>query len=102
MNKFSNIVNHYLDEQGLTLRAFADELNEKMGEKNISHVSIANWREGRYEPSTDFLVLLILKYRDWRFDFALECLAAKDPEVWGTEGAIWKVRRGNEAALAES
>lgn len=95
MKKIQDIVERYMEFGQVKggLRGFADALNEEIDNK-ISHVAVANWLTGKNDPATDFLVLLILKYRDWRFDFGLECLAAKDAEVWGRpNGGIWKAGR---------
>ena len=103
-NPIAKIMAKYRKQYELTYRAFASALNEKI-ENKISHVAITNWEAGRNEPATDFLVLLILRYNDWRFDFSAECLAAKNPAIWGTDGAIWEAGRtmekrkeGDEAA----
>jgi hypothetical protein len=102
------VVQKYLTVTGMTLRAFADALTCGLshdGDTGPSHATVINWRDGKTEPPTDLLTLILLRWRDWRFDFALECLATKRPEVWGENGGIWRVarelRRENVALTAE-
>ena len=100
----AQIVRNYLEATGLTLRGFAEALTEKlMGDDDttLSHQSVMNWRDGKMEPSTDFLTLILLSYRDWRFDFALSCLGVKRPEVWGQDGGIWEIKAKAENKLCE-
>lgn len=94
--RISEITQRYLDKTGMTLRKFADELCQGLTldqDVCVSHVTVINWRTGRTEPGTDFLTLVLMNHRDWRFDFALECLMAKHPEVWGPNGGIWQVAK---------
>lgn len=83
-----HIVKKYI--AGRTIRSFADSLS--VNGTSISHATIINWRSGRTEPTTDYLVTLVTKTSDWRRDFALECLASKKPDVWGDKGSIWNIR----------
>ena len=84
------ITEFYQAKTGLTLRGFAESLNEKLVDTSVSHVSVGNWQRNQAEPATDFLTLVVMRYRDWRFDWALDCLAAKLPEVWGVPGGgVW-------------
>lgn len=94
MSKVSEVIDKYLQKTKISYREFSGALNESLVNASVTHVTVSNWKSGVYEPGTDFLVLMLLKYRDWRFDFALECLAAKEPDVWGVpNGGIWKVAR---------
>ena len=72
-----SIVADYLINNKMTVREFADALN-------TSHATVINWRNGATEPSTDFLTSIMLKHKDWRFDFAYQCLQEKSPDVWGS------------------
>lgn len=85
--KVREVVEYYLQQTGLTLKGFGQALSECIipdGGIALSHVTILNWRDGNTEPTIDMLTLILIRYRDWRFDFAAACLAAKRPEVWGT------------------
>lgn len=77
----SQVVIDAMAERGMTLRDFANHLG-------TSHATVINWRDGFSEPTTDFLTSLMLRYRDWRYDFAMRCLEAKNPRVWGDQGLI--------------
>ena len=90
MAKISEIVEMYQNKTGLTLRGFAEALNEKLVNTSVTYSSVGYWKSGNVEPATDLLTLCVMRYRDWRFDFALACLAAKLPEVWGVpDGGVW-------------
>ena len=90
----SEIVIETLNESGLSLRSFAEKLIESLPSVNLSHATIINWRKGKTEPETDFLEAMLVAYDpgDWRFDFALTCLQAKSPLVWGRDGVVWVLR----------
>lgn len=95
MEQVQDVVIRYMERTGLTLRKFADALALQIREETLSHSAVLRWRDGRSEPDTDFLCRCLLAYRDWRFDFALDCLAAKRPEIWGVpDGGIWPVAHG--------
>jgi len=100
----AHVTQKYLEETGLALRGFADALMEKLigdDDMTLSHQSVMNWRDGKMEPSTDLLTLILLSYCDWRFDFALACLGVKRPEVWGQDGGIWEIKAKAENKLCE-
>lgn len=89
----SEIVSRAIEEQRLSLRPFAEKLIESLPSVGLTHVTIINWRKGKTEPETDFLEAMLAAYgpNDWRHDFALACLAAKSPLVWGREGIVWQL-----------
>lgn len=87
----ANVTLKYLDHTELSLRGFADALTAQLRNGTLSHNAVLRWRDGQSEPDTDFLCLCLIRYRDWRFDWALESLAAKRPEIWGPDGGIWTV-----------
>jgi len=76
------VVRQYMTATGLRQDKFAEALNECLAKTNISRVSVSNWLNGRYEPETDFLLVLLCIYGDWRMRFAVDCLIAKLPEVF--------------------
>ena len=83
------VVVKYLDQQKLTLRGFADAISEATG-LNLSHVTIINWRNANTIPETDLMISLLIHSRDWRFDFAMDVLRAKRPDIWGDTGELRK------------
>lgn len=92
-NHISEITKKYLDKTGLSQRKFAARLVEGFYYE-LSHSAVNYWRSGHSIPQTDLLCYVLVSYKDWRFDFALESLGAKFPEVWGLDnGGIWKVAR---------
>lgn len=68
-------------EQRLSMREFAEALTQSV-KVEISHVSVNEWEKGRYEPGTDFLLEILVAYRDWRREFARGVLMIKLPEVF--------------------
>jgi len=76
------IVREYMEIGNLTQIKFADALNESLINTNVSRVSVSNWLNGKYEPETDLLLVLLCVYSDWRMRFAVDALTAKLPEVF--------------------
>jgi len=76
------VVRRYLDASQLTQDKFAEALNESLINTNVSRVSVSHWLNGKYEPETDLLLVLLCVYGDWRLRFAVDCLTAKLPEVF--------------------
>ncbi len=88
-NGTGEIVSSYLIGSKLTLRAFADKLTEGLSNNSLTHATIINWRDGKTEPGTDFLLECAVVYDDWRLDFAADCLQAKHPGIFVDDlGAI--------------
>ncbi len=85
------VVRKYMDASQLTQDRFAEALNESLINTNVSRVSVSHWRNGKYEPETDLLLILLCVYNDWRMRFAVDCLTAKLPEVF--ESGIVKLPR---------
>ena len=72
-------------EQDLTQEAFASCLCEWLPGINLTKQAVSNWERGAYLPDELFLVSVAIAYSDWRKTFALECLAALRPEIWGDD-----------------
>lgn len=83
-NHYQTVVKHYRKVHGLSVRAFADALNEKLINTNISYATVSRWENERkqYEPSLNFLFELFVTYTDWRRDFAVAALKAIMPHVF--------------------
>ena len=58
---------------------------------NLSHATVINWRKHGKMPKTDRLEEMLSQYEpsQWQFQFALDCLAVKNPLVWGPNGVVW-------------
>jgi transcriptional regulator with XRE-family HTH domain len=83
MKPIQYIVKKYRQQRGLSLRRFAEALQgDSTLDFAISHQSIANWEKGTNEPQFSFLVGMALTARDWRGDFAFDCLAALRPQFY--------------------
>ncbi len=90
----SELVKNEMSGNSLTQQGFADAVNESLVDTGVSRVSVSHWMNGRNEPETDFLEAMLVAYDpgDWRFSFALACLAAKSPLVWGEQGVVFSGR----------
>jgi len=86
-----SVIRQYMKATGLTQDKFAEALNESLINTNVSRVSVSNWLNGKYEPETDLLLILIVVYSGWQKRFAVDCLSAKLPEVF--ESGIIKLPR---------
>ena len=97
------IVDSALKLQGVSLRGFAERLTESLPSVGLSHATIINWRKGSSEPDTDFLEAMLVAYEpsDWRHVFALACLGAKSPLVWGENGVVWHIGVATKKPQAE-
>jgi transcriptional regulator with XRE-family HTH domain len=89
------IVKKYRKELGFTQRAFAKNLGQSIKNIGITHATIGNWEAGKHEPGTDFLLLVMMVYSDWRMEWAIDCLCAKLPEVFDRDehGALTTLKR---------
>lgn len=77
-----SIVRQYMEAGGMTQEKFAEKLNESLINTNVSRASVSHWLNGKYEPETDLLLVLLCVYEDWRMRFAVDALMAKLPEVF--------------------
>lgn len=93
--KVQEITQKYIEQAGLTQEKFADALNASLRNTGVSRVSVSNWLNGKYEPETDFLLLVMMVYNDWRMEWAIRCLCAKLPEVFALDdqGALTTLKR---------
>lgn len=93
--KVSEITQKYVDQTGLTQDKFADALNFSLRNTGVSRVSVSNWLNDKHEPETDFLLLVMMVYSDWRMEWAIRCLCAKLPEVFEIDpnGALTTLKR---------
>lgn len=81
----SEIVRKIRKYQGITQESFALAICEEIPGINLTKQAISNWERGSQTPDYMFLVSMTLAYKDWRFDFALECLRILRPAVWGDQ-----------------
>lgn len=82
------IITQYREAKHLSLRAFAAALVENIPGESLTYMAVKNWEDGKYAPQYSFLITLAIKCRDWRGDFALDCLAALKPSLYAPAGPI--------------
>ena len=78
----SELTRKYRSERELTLAQFAQALMEKIPADNVSKQSVHHWESGKHRPAGDFLLLVAMRYGDWRRDWALNCLAVMRPDLY--------------------
>lgn len=83
MRQLTQVVNEYQEMHGLSLRRFAEALNEKLINTDVSHATVARWKdeEKPSEPDVRFLFECLATYEDWRRAFAVDCLTAMFPDL---------------------
>jgi hypothetical protein len=104
------IVDKYRQLQGsgrqpATLRYFAAALTEVLQSTGlrVSHQSIKNWGDRRYLP--DLYVMLQIAQQaqhDWRRDFALDILAAVEPDRYQPVSDIGRAALKDQKELSLS
>lgn len=88
MKPTQTIVSRYRKSQKLSLRKFAAALVENVDGESLSYMTIKNWEDGVNAPDFSFLMTIAMKCRDWRGDFAFDCLAALKPHLYEPASAI--------------
>lgn len=81
-NAISIVVSEYRKQRELSLRAFADEISNGLPQDGVTYQSVSNWENGVHSPSFQLLVLMAMRFTDWRHDFAADCLAVINPEYY--------------------
>ena len=92
MQKTNQIVSQYRRNHGLSLRKFADALNEQLINTDVSHATIARWEAeiNIFEPDLRFLFECLASYTDWRRSFAIDCLSAIFPDLVQTGLVVFR------------
>jgi hypothetical protein len=80
-----DIVKSYRTAQNMTQGQFADALTKSLVNTGVGRVAVTHWEDEKKlkSPSTDFLLLCVVVYKDWRRAWAVDCLNVKLPEVFG-------------------
>lgn len=78
------IVKIYRTGQRLSLRDFADRINEKLINTGVTYGTVNRWEDEKrpYEPDMRLLFECLATYKDWRANWASECLAAMYPDLF--------------------
>jgi transcriptional regulator with XRE-family HTH domain len=73
----------YRAKTGLSLRRFADAINEKLVNTDVSFGTVNRWEaeERPYEPDMRLLFECLSTYTDWRAKWAADCLRAMWPDL---------------------
>jgi len=85
LSTISHITKAVRKGQRMTQSDFITSLCEKLPGVEISDKVVNHWESGRQAPAYLFLVGVVRSYGDWRYDWALDCLQALRPDLWGTE-----------------
>ena len=93
--KVNEITQKFIEQGEMTQEKFAEALNFSLRNTGVSRVSVSNWLNGKYEPTTDFLLIVMMVYNDWRMEWAIRCLCAKLPEVFAVDehGVLTTLKR---------
>ena len=82
---FQLVVKAYRAKQGLTVRSFADALNQKLINTSISHGAISRWEtEENVSPDLNIFFEMLVTYTDWRHQFAIDSIKSIMPHVFET------------------
>ncbi len=89
MTETYEIVKAYRVRRKLSLRKFADQINERLVNTDVTYGTINRWEdeEHPYEPDMRLLFECIATYRDWRAEWALDCMKSMWPDLF-TSGVI--------------
>ena len=91
------------DRAPLSLRTFAEQLNEVLAQydESISHQTIKNWEDRVHLPRVYFMVQIEMSAPpDWRRDFARDMLAALRPRFYQPATEIG--RRAMERSVVDT
>jgi len=84
----AQVVKKARENQGLSVRGFAAEFDRIImagQNKPYSFSAFSRWENGLDEPSTDWLLLVITVFQDWKREFGINCLCAKLPEIYARD-----------------
>jgi transcriptional regulator with XRE-family HTH domain len=77
-----DITETYRKNKNLSLRQFAQKINQRLINTDVSHSKVARWESGKYEPELNLLFECIATYRsDWRAHWAVENIHAMYPDL---------------------
>lgn len=86
MAEIYEVTKGYRTEKKLSLRDFADEINKKLINTSVTYATVSRWEQEKdfYEPDMRLLFECLATYRDWRAEWANECLKAMWPDLFLT------------------
>lgn len=77
-----SIIREYRSKLDLTLEQLGAALVESLPEFTLTKQAVHNWESGKQSPGFQLLLLVTIKYSDWRRDFGFDCLAAMYPDYY--------------------
>ena len=93
MSQINEVVKTYREKTDLSLRGFADALNEKLINTGVTHTTVNRWEDEKspYEPDMRLLFECIATYHDWRAQFAVDCLRPMWPDLTDSGKVVFKL-----------
>ena len=84
MAEIHEIVRAYRTAQKLSLRDFAQQINQNLINTVVSYGTVHRWEdtEKPYEPDMWLLFECLAMYQDWRSEWAAACLKAMWPDLF--------------------
>jgi len=84
MAELFEVTKEYRATKRMSLREFADELNRNLVNTNVTYATISRWEkaENFYEPDPRLLFECMATYRDWRAEWARDCLVSMFPDLF--------------------
>lgn len=78
------VTRNFRTAQDLTVREFAEALNKSLVNTNVSFATVSRWEQERnyYEPDLRLLFECMATYRDWRSEWARDCLQSMFPDLF--------------------
>ena len=78
----SEITQRYRIQQNLSYRLFAQAINQRLINTDVSYSKVHRWENKNYEPELELLFECIATYRDdWRAQWAVENIRAMYPDL---------------------
>lgn len=78
------VTRNYRNIHNLTVRDFAKAINKHLVNTNVSFATVSRWEQERnyYEPDLRLLFECFATYRDWRAEWARDCLQSMFPDLF--------------------
>lgn len=93
MSETFEITKKYREQNQLSLRAFAEEINAKLVNTSVTHQTVSLWEREKhyYEPDMRLLFECVATYQDWRAKWAVECLKSMFPDLFDRHVIVIKL-----------
>jgi DNA-binding transcriptional regulator YiaG len=89
--RIRDVTSIYREQLGVSQDKFASMLIEDLVNIKVTRQAVSNWEMGQDHPSTDFLLICSVVYKDWRSKWAIDCLKVKLPEVFDSGIVTFKL-----------